>query len=267
MAEKAETTPAVPKVLIAIHEVMKDLAKAGVGKNKTNTSQNFQYRGVDDVMDALAQSLSKHDLLIMPSVVEHTFTERKTRNGGDVLHALLKLNYEFTCPVDGSTKVSGPWYGEAMDTGDKSTSKAMAIAYKYFAVQTFCIPITGMDDPDGQSHEIAKEAAQAPAARARAPDTKGSDARVDARTEPASPSGEPACERPSGAFDYGKTYRDVPWDLMKIDQLSWFLEAERTPQRVREKIVHELEWREYLEAQYQRQIAAETPVELSDEIP
>ena len=45
--------------------------------------------------------------------------------------------------------------GEGMDSGDKATNKAMAIAYKYACFQTFCIPTEEMKDPDSECHEVA----------------------------------------------------------------------------------------------------------------
>lgn len=272
MPESAATpdAPAVLKapegklVLAAIHAVLQDLAKAGVGKLKTNQSQNFQYRGIDDVMDALSQSLSRNSLLILPSVLEHSLTERETRNGGRVLHATVKVNYEFTCPVDGSIKLSGPWYAEAMDTGDKATSKAMSIAYKYFATQAFCIPVTGMDDADAQSHELVK----APVAQTPRP-RQGAAASAKPAPAPvvAAANGAISQARPSGSFGYGKKFIDTPWDMMRGDDLTWFLNAERTPQNVREKIVQELAWRENEQQQFEAAKANEPHVELSDEIP
>ncbi len=44
-------------------------------------------------------------------------------------------------------------YGEAMDSGDKSTNKAMSAAYKYAAMQAFCIPTEGDHDTENQTHE------------------------------------------------------------------------------------------------------------------
>jgi hypothetical protein len=263
MSDPAATPNAV---LAAIHHVMEDLAKAGVGKLKTNQSQNFKYRGVDDVMDAVAPSLSRHKLVILPSVLEHNIVERESRSGGKVFHATLKLIYEFICPVDGSVKVVGPIYGEAMDSGDKAINKAMAIAYKYLCVQTFCIPITG-DDPDANSHEVAgaqgtprAESPQAAPAAAPAP-------RPPARQRE---SGKPMNPRPGGTFGYGKKYRDVPYNVMMTADLEWFLAAERTPQNIREKIVDELSWREYETAQLEAGIAAQRVADsepLSDDIP
>src|SRR5512141_198480 len=152
----------------AIHLVMKDMAKAGVGKHQHNTQQNFAYRGVDDVMDALAPSLAEHGLIIVPHVVQHATTERESRAGSKLFHTLLQVNYDFISVKDGSKEVVGPIYGEAMDSGDKATNKAMATAYKYACVQTFCIPIT-CDDPDAQSHEVAGKDTSQPPAPAPAP--------------------------------------------------------------------------------------------------
>jgi len=45
--------------------------------------------------------------------------------------------------------------GEAMDSGDKSSNKAMSAAYKYACFQAFCIPTEGDNDADNTTHDIA----------------------------------------------------------------------------------------------------------------
>ena len=40
-----------------------------------------------------------------------------------------------------------------MDSGDKATNKAMAIAMKYALFQVFCIPTEEMKDPDAETPE------------------------------------------------------------------------------------------------------------------
>jgi translation elongation factor EF-Ts len=44
-----------------------------------------------------------------------------------------------------------------MDSGDKATNKAMAIAMKYACFQVFCIPTEEMQDPDKESHQVQKK--------------------------------------------------------------------------------------------------------------
>jgi hypothetical protein len=46
-----------------------------------------------------------------------------------------------------------------MDSADKATNKAMSAAYKYMAMQTFCIPTEGDNDADASHYEVRREAA------------------------------------------------------------------------------------------------------------
>jgi hypothetical protein len=272
MSEPA-AAPQTKAVYTAIKHVMEDMAKAGVGKSKYNEQQKFSYRGVDDVMDALAPSLAKHGLLIVPHVNDRITTERESRSGSTLFHTLLKIDYDFICVNDGSIQHVGPIFGEAMDSGDKATNKAMATAYKYACIQTFCIPISG-DDPDGQTHEVAANNAQAPSRRTRREEPKEPSRSVQA-TSPAparqpSADGKPDVLRPSGIFGYGKKCYDIPWNVMSVRDLEWFLGADRTPQNTREKIIAELAWREYEAAGLQRVEDAERAkreAPLDDEIP
>jgi hypothetical protein len=45
-----------------------------------------------------------------------------------------------------------------MDSGDKATNKAMSAAYKYAALQTFCIPTEGDNDADAVTHVVVPKA-------------------------------------------------------------------------------------------------------------
>jgi hypothetical protein len=44
--------------------------------------------------------------------------------------------------------------GEAMDSADKATNKAMSAAYKYALFQAFCIPTEGDNDADATTQEV-----------------------------------------------------------------------------------------------------------------
>lgn len=257
--------PAPPRVFAAIHSVLADIAKTGVGKNATNAQQNFKYRANEDVMDALAPLLAKHSLIILPSVIEHVQTERATRSGGVMLHTLLKCTYDFICPLDASIRVVGPLWGEAMDSGDKSTNKSLTIAYKYLCSQAFCIPFQG-DDPDAQSHEIAG----APSQRSHPGPEPESPSDAPPSRSTASPGMHPERRRPGGMFTYGKKHANTPWNVVPTDYLEWALNAERTPTDVRQLICDELSWRDYELARMHAQdekTRAERERPLEDEIP
>jgi hypothetical protein len=137
----------------AISGVMADLAKIGIGKDKTNAQQGFKYRGVDDVMNELAALLPKHGLVVLPRVTKREMVERQSSQGKALFYVWLDVEYDFVSTLDGSKHVVGPVVGEAMDSGDKASNKAMSIAYKYACFQAFCIPTEAVD-PDKDVHDV-----------------------------------------------------------------------------------------------------------------
>lgn len=130
-----------------------------IGKNSKNKIQGFMYRGIDDVMNELNPILSKNNVFIVPTILESTREEKLTAKGGTLIYTLLKVKYTFYAE-DGSN-IECIVIGEAMDSGDKSTNKAMSIAMKYALFQVFCIPTE--DDPDKDSYTLgAKRTATIP---------------------------------------------------------------------------------------------------------
>jgi hypothetical protein len=57
---------------------------------------------------------------------------------------------------DGSS-ISAVVIGEGMDSGDKASNKAMAVALKYALLQVFCIPTEDTKDPDADSHDLKND--------------------------------------------------------------------------------------------------------------
>ena len=135
------------KIYGAIAAAMNEIGS--IGKNKRNRQQGFQYRGIDDVMNALYPILSKHGLFLAPEVLEHTREERTTKNGGNLIYSILKIRY--TLYAEDGSSVSATVIGEGMDSADKSSNKAMSVAMKYAMFQLFCIPTEEMIDPDSET--------------------------------------------------------------------------------------------------------------------
>jgi hypothetical protein len=165
---KAEAT--APKVLCAIVDVMAALGKEGIGKDRENTSgPKFKYRGIDEVLNALAPLLAQHRLIITPRCVARTCEERRSNSGGALFVVTVEVEYQLTSAEDGS-HILARTFGEAMDSGDKATNKAMSAAYKYMAVQQFCIPTEGDNDADAHTHAVApRQPANSAARTERAP--------------------------------------------------------------------------------------------------
>ncbi|CNC22500.1 ERF superfamily [Yersinia similis] len=139
----------------AIAAVAKDLSEIGIAKNSRNAQQGFQFRGIDAVYNALSPALVRNGLVILPRIVERTVSERTTLKGASLFYVVVKAEFDFVATEDGSTHTVTT-FGEAMDTGDKATNKAMSIAYKYAAFQAFCIPTEETAaDPDAETHHPA----------------------------------------------------------------------------------------------------------------
>lgn len=137
----------------SICKVMEDVG--AIGKDKKNTSGSpFMYRGVDDVMNALNPAMVKNKIFVVPEVLEQSREDRTTNRGNSIIYSICRIKYTFYAE-DGSN-VAAVVIGEAFDTGDKATNKAMSIAFKYACFQVFCIPTEEMQDPDAESHELAK---------------------------------------------------------------------------------------------------------------
>jgi hypothetical protein len=124
-----------------------------IGKNRTNQQQGFKFRGIDDIMNELHGLFAKHEVIIFPNVLNIQIDERTTKNGGVLFYTHLTVNFNFASS-DGSY-ISTTAIGEAMDSGDKGTNKAMSIALKYILLQMFLIPTEGDKDPDTKSHEVS----------------------------------------------------------------------------------------------------------------
>jgi hypothetical protein len=157
-----ETKP-VPAIIGAICEIMN--AIDAIKKGKTSDHGNFKFRGIDDVMNVLGPLLRAHCVFISPELVSCT-RERYTANkGGGLMNTMVEVKYVFTSAADGSTHTVGPIPGEGMDTGDKSSTKAMSVAMRTMLLQVFAIP-TEDRDPDHDVYEVAAPGREDTAGRA-----------------------------------------------------------------------------------------------------
>jgi hypothetical protein len=137
-----------------INAVQAALAQDGISKDRKNVQQGYSFRGIDDVYNALSPLLAKNGLCILPRMLSRSCEERLTQKGSTLFYVTVEAEFDFVCAEDGS-KHTVKTFGEAMDSGDKATNKAMSAAYKYAAFQSFAIPTEGDNDPDATTHNIA----------------------------------------------------------------------------------------------------------------
>ena len=155
------------EVYKAINKVMAVMAAEGISKNRNNSQQGYRFRGIDDVYNSLSRPMVDAGLVVMPRVLSRECTERQTKSGSTLFYVVVDCEFDFIAVSDGS-KHTVKTFGEAMDSADKATNKAMSAAMKYAYMQAFCIPTEGDNDADAHTPEPAPKQAPKPQAKPQA---------------------------------------------------------------------------------------------------
>lgn len=136
-----------------IAAVSAEIAQTGISKDRKNAQQGYSFRGIDDVYNALAPMLAKHKLVILPRILSRECVERTSKSGSAQFFVTVEAEFDFVAAQNPESRHTVRTYGEAQDSADKATNKAMSAAYKYAAFQTFCIPTEGDNDADAHTPE------------------------------------------------------------------------------------------------------------------
>lgn len=140
----ADEQPSVHQAMAAVMHSIGAVKKSG-----HNEHFNYNFRGIDDVLNAVHPALVEHGVHYVPQVesAEHG-------QAGKQRVATLRVRYVFYGPAGDS--VEAVTCAEGMDSGDKAPNKAMSAALKYALIQVFAIPTVG-DDPDSESPDTGGE--------------------------------------------------------------------------------------------------------------
>lgn len=141
------------------------MATDGISKSRKNQQQCYNFRGIDDVYNSLARPMVDAGLVVLPRVLSRECKDAQTKSGGNLFYVVVECEFDFIAVSDGS-KHTVKTFGEAMDSADKATNKAMSAALKYAYMQSFCIPTEGDNDADAHTPEVApRQTHQAPPSR------------------------------------------------------------------------------------------------------
>lgn len=156
--QPADTRPR--NIIEALVEVMRRATH--VTKDSRNSHGNFNFRGIDAVINALGPAMREVGVVPQSKVLRYHYGDVVVgQNRTQQAHVQVEVAYSFHYSngdgVISSIEASVP--GEAMDSGDKATAKAMSVAMRIALLQTFALPTTE-PDPDHYSYE--RSAAQAP---------------------------------------------------------------------------------------------------------
>jgi len=150
----AEHDTKTPKIYAQVHELMRIVD--GLGKDKTADKKmgGYAFRSIDAAMDSVGRALREVGVMFQPREIVEKRVERYETVSKDGFrqhwtHVWVTQRYAFVSLIDGSEMAAVEMDGEARDNGDKSTSKADSMRYKYALLQALCIPVNGLPESDG----------------------------------------------------------------------------------------------------------------------
>ena len=138
-----------PSVVACLSTAME--AIRSVKKDSKNQSQGFNFRGIDAVVNAASPAFRAVGVVVTPEVRSVEYETVEVGNKRSLMQSCkVVVAYTFHGPAGDSITAVAP--GEAMDSGDKATAKAMSVAFRIALLQALCIP-THDTDPDEHSYE------------------------------------------------------------------------------------------------------------------
>lgn len=143
----------LPSKMVRIMAAVGNIAKGG-----TNSQQNYKFIQSDDVVEAIRLEMVNNNVALFSKAVSYEMTSGTTSKGTTNFHAVVQ--FEFTLvDADSGESMSCTWYGESIDTSDKSFNKAGTSALKYWLLKTFMIA-AGEPDGDKDSPEFERQRRQ-----------------------------------------------------------------------------------------------------------
>lgn len=141
-----------PKVHAAIIAVMR--AVDHVAKREGGSGLGYKFRGIDAVINAVGPKFRDAGVFILPEVITYDYQTVKSAAGKDMASVRLTVRFRFVGPL--GDELAATVVGEAFDSGDKATAKAMSVALRTCLLQVLALP-TDEPDPDTQVYERGDE--------------------------------------------------------------------------------------------------------------
>lgn len=162
------------EIVKLINRCMEDAG--AVRKTERNNHQNFNFRGIDSVVNAVSPAFRKHGVVVIPQVNDCIYeTVTIGQNRTQMSHVRVNVTYTFHAP-DGSS-IAATVSAESMDSGDKATAKAMSVAFRTALLQTLCLP-TDDTDPDADTYVRSESASISKPAQKSAPASQSASERA-----------------------------------------------------------------------------------------
>jgi hypothetical protein len=152
MSSETKTKNLYQKLLSITEEIGK------IDKTGKNTMQGYSFIEQAKVVAEVRVQLAKHGVMIIPEIAERSLERynvtRSNGKAGTDIHVQVKSRYTLVNADNPDERMICEWdAGEAIDSGDKATNKAVTASDKSFKMKLF--NISDQDDPDAHSPAAA----------------------------------------------------------------------------------------------------------------
>lgn len=148
--EPGDDEPEMVPVHVAWLRVRRDIRAIAKRETYNAPGTRFNFRGVDTVVNTFGPVTLKHGVHVMSSNVEATYGEKNSKNGGRMRECSVLVTWTIMGPKGDTLTLQT--MGEALDTADKSTSKAQSVALRTLLLG-FGLTPTHDPDPDAERNE------------------------------------------------------------------------------------------------------------------
>jgi hypothetical protein len=147
-------------VHVAWARVMADVQSISKADQRSDTGGRYAFRGVDRVVNAVGPALRRHGVLVLPTrILEVEYRESRTTNNKVMQDIAVRVQWTIVGP-GGDQLPPVESAGQATDTSDKGTAKAVSVAQRVLFLTALHIPT---QDPDvDRGHERGERLAAKP---------------------------------------------------------------------------------------------------------
>lgn len=141
-------------VFVAWSRVMGDVQYISKGRSP---GLNYEFRGIDAVLNAVGPVLRKHGVIVVQVGVQPEYSTVPTANNKVMNYCRVTVTYAVFGPRGDRLPVDLVSVGEAFDSGDKATPKAVSVALRSLFLNNLAVPTNApeMDPEHGPQYEMA----------------------------------------------------------------------------------------------------------------
>ncbi|GAA4391527.1 ERF family protein [Tsukamurella soli] len=137
-------------IIQLLSAVSTDVGAVSKGDRNNSPGGSFNFRGIDRVVNATHPAFTTHQVVVVPSLLAVNYDEYTTTQGKRQSWVKVQVMYTFYGPEGDKVEAVVP--GEAGDSADKGTAKAMSVALRTALLQVLNLP-TSEEDPDATTVE------------------------------------------------------------------------------------------------------------------